>query len=228
MVLRPIIKGWLGELQSKITHKLLLDSEIYHTYNNVIIEDELGSTQIDHIIVSKFGVFVVETKDMDGWIFGSEKEKQWTQTFPRYKSKFQNPLHQNYRHTKTLSAYLGIEHEKLIPVVVFWGNCVFKTPVPDGVVLAVFSGDTKYIKSFQNEILTEEEVTGICENIQAAKDGMKLFSGFRHVQDLKERYESKITCPKCGGALVERDGSRVKFFGCSNYPRCKYTRGMEE
>ena len=50
------------------------------------------------MFVSVFGVFVVETKNMGGWIFGSERNREWTQVFPNAeKYKFQNPLRQNYR-----------------------------------------------------------------------------------------------------------------------------------
>jgi len=34
---------------------------------------------------------------------------------------------------------------------------------------------------------------------------------------------SAPTCPKCGIPLVIRSGSRGKFYGCSNYPKCRET-----
>lgn len=37
-------------------------------------------------------------------------------------------------------------------------------------------------------------------------------------------YSKNIICPKCGGNLVERTGEYGKFYGCSNYPKCKYTK----
>jgi hypothetical protein len=78
--------------------------------NNVTIPTPNGTTQIDHVIVSRYGVFVVETKNMDGWVFGDERNSHWTQSIFGKKYKFQNPLHQNYRHTKALSEFLGIDH----------------------------------------------------------------------------------------------------------------------
>ncbi|WP_350617509.1 nuclease-related domain-containing protein, partial [Pseudomonas sp. HY7a-MNA-CIBAN-0227] len=69
-----------------------------------------GSTQIDHVIVSIYGIFVIETKNYKGWIFGNEKQRQWTQAFPNgRKYKFQNPLRQNYLHIKTLADLLELE-----------------------------------------------------------------------------------------------------------------------
>ncbi len=59
-------------------------------------------TQLDHVVVSRFGVFVIETKNYRGWIFGSEKQPQWTQQIYRQKNRFQNPLHQNASSAKNV------------------------------------------------------------------------------------------------------------------------------
>lgn len=69
MSLRSIFKGWIGEVQGTLAKKIFLDSQVYVDINNVTIPTPNGSTQIDHVIVSRYGVFVVETKNMDGWIF---------------------------------------------------------------------------------------------------------------------------------------------------------------
>jgi hypothetical protein len=80
MSLGSIIKGWVGEVQGTLAKKIFLDSQIYIDLNNVTIPTTNGTTQIDHVIVSRYGIFVVETKNMQGWIFGSEKSPQWTQS----------------------------------------------------------------------------------------------------------------------------------------------------
>ena len=71
----PWFKGIVGEFIVNLSAKLLLDKEKYHLIKNVTLPTENGSTQIDHVIVSEFGVFVVETKNMKGWIFGSPNQK---------------------------------------------------------------------------------------------------------------------------------------------------------
>ena len=71
----PWFKGIFGEFIINLSAKLFLDKEQYHLIKNVTLPTEDGSTQIDHIIVSKYGVFVVETKNMKGWIFGSPNQK---------------------------------------------------------------------------------------------------------------------------------------------------------
>ena len=111
MSLKSLVKGFLGELAVTTAKKLFLDAETYFDINNITIPTSNGTTQIDHVIVSRYGIFVVETKNMDGWIFGSESQAEWTQSLPGgRKFKFQNPLRQNYRHTKALSEFLGVDH----------------------------------------------------------------------------------------------------------------------
>ena len=61
-------KGFIGEVIINIVSTLFLDKKKYHLIKNVTLPTEEGSTQIDHIIVSEYGIFVVETKNMKGWI----------------------------------------------------------------------------------------------------------------------------------------------------------------
>jgi restriction system protein len=66
MSLRSLIKGWVGEVQGTLAKKMFLDADTYVDVNNVTIPTLNGTTQIDHVIVSRYGVFVVETKTIDG------------------------------------------------------------------------------------------------------------------------------------------------------------------
>lgn len=107
----------------------------YHLLNNVTIPFQDGTTQIDHILVSTKGIFVIETKNYSGWIFGDEKSKQWMQVLYRVKSRFQNPIHQNFLHVKAVQQLLDfLPKEQVHSVVVFTGNGQFKTSIPDGVI----------------------------------------------------------------------------------------------
>jgi restriction system protein len=229
MSLRSIIKGWVGEVQGTLAKMIFLDPQTYVDVNNVTIPTSKGTTQIDHVIVSRYGVFVVETKNMTGWIFGDEKSPQWTQSIFGKKYKFQNPLHQNYRHTKALSEFLGIDHSKFMSVVMFWGECEFKTPLPPNVMSR---GYTSYIKSHTAVLFSDQEVHEIAA---ALKDGMlpKSWATRRqHVESLKERFSSTTTCPKCGSPLVLRTAKAganagSQFFGCTKYLACRYVAKLE-
>ena len=217
-------KGWLGEKGAQVGMWLWLDAKIYLRLHDIIIPSGVGTTQIDHVIVSVHGIFVVETKNMKGWIFGDERSSQWTQSVFGRKSRFQNPIHQNYRHMKALAEFLNISDHVMRPLVFFFGDCEIKTPMPPNVLT---HGLCTYIKSFHDEVLTPCQVGEIFSRLSAAK-AAPAASHSLHVAGLCERHGSDH-CPKCGGALVlrtARKGANTggQFFGCSAFPRCRYTR----
>ena len=74
-----MFKGWIGELKTKFSLWAGLDSNLYHRVHDVIIPSNHGTTQVDHILVSPFGIFVVETKNYKVWIYGSADQSTWTQ-----------------------------------------------------------------------------------------------------------------------------------------------------
>lgn len=82
----PVQKGKRGEGIINFSMKLHLDSNVYHLIPDVTLADGKGTTQIDHIVVSMFGIFVIETKNMKGWIYGNENQRRWTQV--NYKKEF--------------------------------------------------------------------------------------------------------------------------------------------
>jgi len=232
MSFEALFKGWTGELKTKVINGLFLDKQ-YRVFNNVILQTGNGSTQIDHVIVSEYGIFVVETKDKTGWIFGDPNQDQWTQVIYNKKFKFQNPLRQNYLHTKSLSEFLGIEHDKIHSLVVFWGDCEFKSRMPDNVIKGgIINGQfKKYIRSKKAILLSEDEIDRICSNLKMVKENTGFLSGWRHSKELKDKYSSTTTCPKCGGDLVKRISNRGQrvgkpFLGCTNYPRCRYIKDL--
>ena len=75
MSLPSRFKGWLGEVLGSLSQVILLDRKVYRAINNMTIAGSDGTTQIDHVIVSRFGIFVVEAKTMKGWIFGDTHSK---------------------------------------------------------------------------------------------------------------------------------------------------------
>ena len=136
---RACSREWLLNLNIR----LFLDRQEYHLLSNVTLPLEQGQHQIDQVIISRFGVFVIETKNMKGWIFGDPKHKRWTQQLFRHRHGFQNPLHQNYLHLMTLKSLLGLADHQLHSIVYFIGDCTFKTPMPENVMRR---GLVSYIK----------------------------------------------------------------------------------
>ena len=226
MSLRSILRGWIGEVKTSLGHSLFLDRETYVSINNLTLSDANGTTQIDHVIVSRFGVFVVETKNMDGWIFGNERDAQWTQSLFGNNYRFQNPLRQNYRHIKVLSEFLGLPEKKLHSVVMFWGGAKLKTPLPPHVMT---KGYARYIKGKTEAVLEEWEVSAIVNALKVGALPKTWKTRRDHVATLKLRFESTTNCPKCSSPLVLRTsktGPRAgsQFYGCSKYPGCRYVR----
>lgn len=146
----PWFKGVLGEALVKFAAKLRLPAGTYHRIHNVTFPTPEGSTQIDHVFVSRFGIFVVETKNMKGWIVGGENKAQWTQRIFKESFKFQNPLRQNYKHVRALEAILDVPPEVIHSVVVFAGESTFKSPMPANVTRG--GGYISHIKSFRERI----------------------------------------------------------------------------
>lgn len=179
-------KGDKGEIAVTLMNKLFLDSKIYTDINNVTLLTPTGTTQIDHIIVSKFGVFVIETKNMSGWIFGDVDQAQWTQSFPgRSKFKFQNPLRQNYRHTKALEKFLGIDHQLIHSIVVFIGDAKFKTQMPPNVMRGDF---IRHIKSKSRVLFSDAEVTKMVCAIRTGMMPKTAETKRIHIKSLTDRH----------------------------------------
>ena len=184
IVKSPWSKGVMGEHGINLSAKWRLNKNQYHLIKNVTLPTGNGTTQIDHIIVSVFGVFVVETKNMKGWIFGNPNQKTWTQKIYRHSSKFQNPLHQNYKHVKTLESLLGLNEKQVHSVIVFVGNSKFKTEMPENVTYG--GGYARYIKSKTTSVLTESEVIEITKKIELGRLTPSFKTNREHVKHVKK------------------------------------------
>lgn len=219
------LRGWFGEKKTAFNMWLSLESGTYHRFHNVIIPSKNGTTQIDHLLVSAYGLFIVETKNKKGWIFGSGDQPKWTQSIYGKKYSFQNPLRQTFRQKKVLSEYLGLDESSIQSVVFFVGDCKFKTQLPENVLNARLG---KYIKRFKSPIISPLEIERIVVQLQRHVRESSL-TNKDHVRSLRERHSSTTVCPKCGSNLVERTARKgpnagSKFLGCANYPRCRFAK----
>ena len=183
IVKTPWFKGRMGEFIINLAIKLFLDKNTYHLVRDVTLPTADGTTQIDHIIVSRYGIFVIETKNMAGAIYGREHEKQWTQAFGSRKHKFMNPLRQNYKHTATLAELLDMPHEKMISVVMFIGDAKLKSADKPANVMS--TGLVRFIKSHRQELLTQEQVDKVLTDIEAKRLTRSLQTNRKHVAHVK-------------------------------------------
>lgn len=223
MSLKSKFKGWVGEKAAQFGMWAVLDSGTYKRFHNIILPAGNGFTEIDHLIVSRYGIFVVETKNYDGIIYADEKSSKWTQYLKGKKSVFMNPLHQNYKHCKAVEAFLNLPEGTAVNIVMFIGEAEFKTELPEN----VFNGGSlAYIRSFTEEVFRQIDVDKFCYNLEKVKNTI---SKQEHKDSLEIRFNSLLFCPKCSGKLVERTIAKgvkagEKFVGCSNFPKCRYTR----
>jgi restriction system protein len=226
MSLRNLIKGWAGEVMGAAAQWAFLDKSVYTSLNNVTLQTTNGTTQIDHVVVSKYGIFVIEAKNIEGWIFGDAKSPQWTISKPGgRKFRMQNPLHQNYRHVKAIQEFLGVEESKIHSMVMFWGECEFKTEMPPNVMA---KGYATYIKGFDEPLFSADEVAAVIEALRSGALPKTLATRKVHLASLEARHSSTTTCARCGSPLVLRTvraGAKAgsQFYGCSSYPKCRHT-----
>jgi restriction system protein len=197
----------------------------YHHFRNIVIPSDRGTTEVDHLIVSRFGIFVVELKDRSGWILGNAADAFWTSVHFKRQFRFQNPLHQNFGHLKALEKLLGVHPRVLFGIVVFRGSFRFKTPIPDGVLCHRYRS---WVASHQDVVLDATQVDAALRTLREnAQQGW--IAGMKHARSVRARYASETNCPKCGGELrlrTQKKGSKPgsQFLGCSNYPSCRFTR----
>jgi restriction system protein len=223
----PWFKGVSGEFIVNTLAKMILNKNEYHLIKNVTLPTEDGTTQIDHIIVSKYGIFVVETKNMKGWIFGNPSQKQWTQKIYKHSKQFQNPLNQNYKHVKTIESLFELNDQQVHSVVVFVGDSTFKTEMPENVTYGF--GYIRFIKSKNQTVLAKSKVDEIIRKIEEGRLTPSFKTNKEHIEHVKHIVsEKKISnmCPKCGSPMILREAKNgqnagKQFWGCSKFPQCR-------
>ena len=249
----PQVKGYVGE--QRIRKLLGSLGEAVKVYNNLYVPKKNGEmTQIDHVLLSAYGVFVIETKNYTGWIFGDEHQRNWTQTIYNKKSRFYNPVMQNNTHVKALQHYLNMD----VPVhsmIVFPDAATFKFKEPFQQAYVI---QTKHLKrtiqQFKTQEISSEQLSQISQLLRALipetrqqKSRIKK-RHLAHVKEIVKPAKKKVTkvkpattepviiepvninsndsCPKCGSNLILRKGKRGSFYGCQSFPKCRFTRDI--
>ena len=159
----------------------------YHLMNHVTIRMDDGTTQVDHILVSRFGVFVIETKDYNGWIFANATDATWTHVHFRWKFKFQNPIYQNYRHVRAVQGLLDfLPPDAIKSLVVFSGNAEFKTETPQGVI--AIDQLATYLRHQTKEVMSLNRLQFCVGRLETARLTISRKTDVEHVQSLARRF----------------------------------------
>ena len=191
--LASLASGYQNRGEALLTHLLqtYFGSPDYHLMNHITLQLKNGTTQIDHILVSRFGVFVIETKDYKGWIFANAKDAKWTKVLFRLKFRFQNPILQNSRHVSAVHDLLDFLPPGAIKsVVVFTGKAEFKTEVPHGVFYV--SGVTDYLREQTLEVMSLNRVQFCVGRLETARLAISGKTDVDHAQSLERRHGSRI------------------------------------
>lgn len=181
-------KGKLGEfVVSRFLNQLGPGWEVLHDLTFVMDDGE--TTQIDHVVLSCKGIFVIETKNFEGSIFGRAEDAKWTQVLGRNKFSFQNPIRQNFRHTRFLSDRLGVNEAVLKPMVVFMGTVKFPKERPEGVYFP--SQLVAAIKSHTENCLNNAQMGALRSKLERLGVTTSEKTAV-HLQSLKERHQNQM------------------------------------
>lgn len=221
-----------------------LSEEEYQTLNDVVLKTTHGTTQIDHIVVSRYGVFVIETKNYRGQIYGDDDRYEWKQiikTDVNYsrnlwktytyitKNEMYNPVSQCIGHMNQVHRCLSLisPHIKIIPIVVFSDEAdLAKVTSSIDVINSCQLLDT--IRSYKTPCCTDSEIIQIYDLLVKlnVRDEIDSKQHTKNVQRAKFYTEEKIRsgiCPRCGKELILCKGRYNDFYRCSGYPTCRFT-----
>jgi len=226
----PKIMGFFGEKEVAFFLSRL-GSKKYMIINNLMVNFGGNTTQIDHLVISNFGIFVIETKNYGGKIYGSDFSDYWMQSINKSKSKFHNqfhnPIRQNYGHVQTLKGLLK-EYPNMLyfPIIVFTARADLKIKTNTDVIYPIKL--IKTIRKYQTKIVSDDIRDKIYKYLNTLNitDRKSVKEHIQRVRDKKNERKNKISdniCPRCGGSLIIRNSKYGSFNGCSNYPKCKFT-----
>ena len=184
---RPETRGRRGENRVKWVIGETIENEQY-VINDLILMNDGKTTQIDHIVINPRGVFVIETKNYSGEIYGNENQREWTQVlaYGNVKNKLYNPLKQNATHVYNVKKVVGklpvhslvvfvqnnthhIEADNVIPL------SALRNYLQCGVnILSVKQMKTAYeaLLSGKTEITTQEHIRNIREQQRNLERGI--------------------------------------------------------
>lgn len=249
---------WLGRHGEKLTERELKLVNLFGrkglTLRNIYLPKKNGeTTEIDLVYITQKGIFVFESKNYSGWVFGDEKSQFWTVTLPnREKNRFYNPIKQNRTHIKWLGNYVG----KSLPffsIIVFSQHCELKRVTVESSDVKVIQRDDVYAavcRIWENapNAIPEEEVSALYEKLKQLTDVDQSVKA-AHIESIRRIGQTKPgphpeggpepaqgtaeekLCPRCGRKLVLRTAKSgayagKQFWGCTGYPACRYTENI--
>lgn len=201
----PWFIGFRGELRVRALLRQHLGRGDYHAIHDVTLPTSAGTTQIDHILVSRHGVFVIETKTMKGRIHGRGSERVWTQSVFGRTYPFLNPLRQNFKHVKAVAALLGLGSWQIHSIVVFAGDASFADPLPENVVS--IRDLVAAIRLRRRLVLDDAGTREAIARLEGARIPI-LVAGWLHGRSLRERRRGRCDPGRAGTDASIRGSGR--------------------
>ena len=186
-------------------------------------------TQIDHILVTPYGVYVIETKNYSGMVKGDVLETQWVHETRKGAYDFYNPVKQNDAHLKALFTLLPtIPKQYITGFVCFVGDAGLLLSNTNGRVGSLEDFvEMLNMKVYGKTVFSKQAIQGIT-NVITANAVTDDVSRQKHLMQVKQKQEdSRVnvgSCPVCGKDLRIVRGKYGTFIGCTGYPKCKYKK----
>lgn len=235
--MRSAYQQGAGAMQERFVEALLAHGSLpgrLRTWANVLVPKDgavVDEAELDVLMLHERGVFVFESKNYSGWIFGSEGQRQWTQALNRAtRTRFYNPVMQNAAHVRALSRRLVVPEERFVSYVVFSDRCELKEVPTRGEGWRVCRDDD-LLRLVRADLAAREvafnglQFSTLEGRIEQLASESTREARAAHARDVRAA-SSGTVCPWCGGQLVERSGKYGRFLGCSGFPRCRYTRDV--
>ena len=202
------------------------------TICNVYIPHKGKTTEIDVVMVHEKGIFILESKNYSGWIFGSAEQHKWTQSLQNgEKHQFYNPIKQNATHCKAIESFLDINAANIFSYIVFSKRCVLKK-VPENTASYTILRRNALLRELRKDI-DGKPVVFSPEQIELFSTALENAANVTaeqkqaHIEAIHEKANGTI-CPYCNTQLIKRNGKYGAFWGCSNYPKCRFVQKIEK
>lgn len=180
------IHGITGERLTRAALGRGLDPESYRSIHDVTLPRRFGTIQLDHVVLSRCGIFVVETRHLFGEIVARADSRTWTQVLgENRKSTFPNPLRRNAARVQALETVTGLADSAFLPLVVVTGEGTFKTGMPEGVVAV--DGLVDHIHQARVVRLSDRQIEKAVAAIEAARCAPDREKSQARVRGLRER-----------------------------------------
>lgn len=219
----PSVRGKIGENKVKRCLRRIKSRDDYIIPNLVIINEMGFTSQIDHIFITKKGIFSIEVKNYSGKIFGKDSDRNWSQKTLKNKNIFYSPVKQNFTHMFELSKLLEDKYNINNVVIFVEGNISNVTSD----FTFTLSGFARYFNEL-DECLTISEVKDVYDRLIDYKENHKV-KNHEHIENIKAKQDmiNSNICPRCGSELVEREGKYGSFMACPNYPDCTFSKKID-